>query len=539
MPAIVTDQFRILNANNFVNSVLTGDDSYYVFLGLSNPFGKIPFSNTIVGFGRDENWQTETPSPVDNLQYLSHYRDTMLFGKKINSANIRRVVKRHNWIANTRYDMYRHDYQTIINPAPNSDTGNLFDSNFYVVNSDFKVYVCIDNGSSGTNIKGNVSVDEPTFTDLEVSAAGTSGDGYLWKYLFTASPSDIIKFDSTEFIVLPNDWETSTDSQIQNVRESGNSDLNLNQIKKIYIENAGSNVNPVYQTNTYEVDILGDGSGGKAQIVVDTTGKISSAKVTSGGSGYTFAVVDLGTVQINPLASISAENAAKLIPIIPPSKGHGHNIYKELGSDKVLIYARFDDSTKDFPTDTKFSQIGIIKNPSQVSSAATFTLNQFSSLSSLKLSSDIGITKSLIGVGITQSTSNGIARGYISSYDKDTKVLKFYQDRSLYFVNGNDQTDNPNTSAQSNVISFESSDESIISDNTDPDLAFTKSIDTNFSGITTVVNNKIINLGVNFTNGISQEEINKKTGDIIYIDNRELVERNSRQKEDVKIILEF
>ena len=145
----------------------------------------------------------------------------------------------------------------------------------------------------------------------------------------------------------------------------------------------------------------------------------------------------------------------------------------------------------------------------------------------------------MIGVGITQTTSNGIARGYVSSYDKDTKILKFYQDRSLYFVNGNDQTDNTNISSQSNVISFESSSESIISDNTDPDLAFTKSIDTTFSGITTVVNNKIINLGVNFTNGISQEEINKKTGDIIYIDNRELVERNSRQKEDVKIILEF
>tara|TARA_B100001057_G_scaffold22316_1_gene20657 strand:- start:2255 stop:3874 length:1620 start_codon:yes stop_codon:yes gene_type:complete len=539
MPAIVTDQFRIFNANNFVNSVLTGNDSYYVFLGLANPFGNIPFSNSIVGFGRTTNWQTQTPAPVDNLQYLSHYRDTMLFGKKINSANIRRVVKRHDWVSNTRYDLYRHDYQTIVNPAPNSDTGNLFDSNFYVVNSDFKVYICIDNGSSGTNVKGNVSVDEPTFTDLEVSAAGTSGDGYLWKYLFTASPSDIIKFDSTEFIVLPNDWETSTDSQIQNVRESGNSDLNLNQIKKVYIENAGSGVNASYQTGTYEVDILGDGTGGKVQIIVDTTGKITSAKVSSGGSGYTFGVVDLGTVQINPTGSLSVVNAAKLIPIIPPSKGHGHNIYKELGSDKVLIYARFDDSTKDFPTDTKFSQIGIVKNPSQVSSAATFTLNQFSSLSSLKLTSDIGITKSLIGVGITQSTESGVARGYISSYDKDTKILKFYQDRSLYFVNGNDQTDNTNISSQSNVISFESSSESIISDNTDPDLAFTKSIDTNFSGITTVVNNKIINLGVNFTNGISQEEINKKTGDIIYIDNRELVERNSRQKEDVKIVLEF
>ena len=540
MPAIVTDQFRIFNANNFVNSVLTGDDSYYVFLGLVNPFGKIPFSNTIVGFGRTSNWQTETPAPIDNLQYLNHYRDTMLFGKKVNSANIRRVVKRHNWISNTRYDMYRHDYQTIVNPAPNSDTGNLFDSNFYVVNSDFKVYICIDNGSSGTNIKGNVSIDEPTFTDLEVTAAGTSGDGYLWKYLFTASPSDIIKFDSTEFIVLPNDWETSTDSQIQNVRDAGDSDVNFNQIKKVYIENAGSGVSPVYQTGTYEVDILGDGSGGKVQIVVDTTGKISSAKVSSGGSGYTFGVVNLGTVQINPTGSLSADNAAKLIPIIPPSKGHGHNIYKELGSDKVLIYARFDDSTKDFPTDTKFSQIGIIKNPTQISSGSTFTLNQFSSLSSLKLSSDIGITQSLVGVGITQTTTNGdIARGYIASYDKETKVLKYFQDRSLHFVNGVDQTDNTSISKQSKVVPFESSTKAIVSDGTDPDLQFTKSIDPNFSGITTVVNNKIINLGVNFTDGISQEEINKKTGDIIYVDNRELVERNSRQKEDVKIILEF
>ena len=540
MPAIVTDQFRIFNANNFVNSVLTGDDSYYVFLGLANPFGNIPFTDSVVGFGRTSNWQTQTPAPVDNLQYLTHYRDTMLFGKKINSANIRRVVKRHNWITNTRYDMYRHDYQTIVNPAPNSDTGNLYDSSFYVVNSDFKVYICIDNGSSGTNVKGNVSVDEPTFTDLEVSAAGTSGDGYLWKYLFTASPSDIIKFDSTEFIVLPNDWETSTDSQIQNVRESGNSDLNLNQIKKVYIENAGSGDSAVYTTNTYEVDILGDGSGAKVQIVVDTTGKISSAKVSSGGSGYTFGVVDLGTVQINPQASLSVQNAAKLIPIIPPSKGHGHNIYKELGSDKVLVYARFDDSTKDFPTDTKFSQIGIIKNPTQVSSAATFTLNQFSSVSSLKLESDIGISKSLVGLGITQVTSSGdIARGYISSYDKDTQVLKFYQDRSLYFVNGNDQTDNPNISNQSKVVQFDSGGGAIISDKTDPDLEFSKSIDNNFSGITTTINNKIINLGVNFTNGIAQEEINKKTGDIIYIDNRELVERNSRQKEDVKIVLEF
>ena len=31
--------------------------------------------------------------------------------------------------------------------------------------------------------KGGTSLDEPTFTDTRPSAAGTSGDGYVWKYL--------------------------------------------------------------------------------------------------------------------------------------------------------------------------------------------------------------------------------------------------------------------------------------------------------------------------------------------------------------------
>jgi hypothetical protein len=58
-------------------------------------------------------------------------------------------------------------------------------------------------------------------------------------------------------------------------------------------------------------------------------------------------------------------------------------------------------------------------------------------------------------------------------------------------------------------------------------------------GSVMTLNSKQINLGVTFTNGLANPEINKKTGDIIYIDNRPIVQRDSRQKEDVKIILEF
>ena len=77
------------------------------------------------------------------------------------------------------------------------------------MNSEFKVYVCIDNGSSGINTTGNASLDEPTFTDLGCPRQVLVENGYIWKYLFTVAPSDIIKFDSTDFIALDNNWSAN------------------------------------------------------------------------------------------------------------------------------------------------------------------------------------------------------------------------------------------------------------------------------------------------------------------------------------------
>ena len=75
MSAIVTDQFRILNASNFVESVENSSNSYYITVGLPNP--------TIVGYGRTVAWNTNPPSPIDNLAYNSHA--VMLFstGRKL------------------------------------------------------------------------------------------------------------------------------------------------------------------------------------------------------------------------------------------------------------------------------------------------------------------------------------------------------------------------------------------------------------------------------------------------------------------------
>lgn len=71
------------------------------------------------------------------------------------------------------------------------------------------------------------------------------------------------------------------------------------------------------------------------------------------------------------------------------------------------------------------------------------------------------------------------------------------------------------------------------------DGGFSASVDTTFSGITTTTLNATINLGVNFTNGLANSQINKRSGEIIYVDNRPTIVRNTRQKEDIKVVLEF
>ena len=516
MAAIVTDQFRILNASNFVDNVTDSNNSYYVFVGLSNP--------TTSGFGRATDFNTDTPSPTDNVNYMNFVGDNMSFGKKVTSDNVRRLVRKISWARGTKYEMYRHDY-SLTNRSPITGSTRLYDANYYVMNTDYKVYICIDNGSSGISTTGNASLDEPTFTDLEPSKAGTSGDGYLWKYLFTVSPSDIIKFDSTDFISVSNSWSSSTDSQIAAVRDNGDSDVNNNQIKKVYIDNQGVG----YANGTgQEVAILGDGSGGK--VVVDVVnGKVTNAVVSAGGKGYTYGMVDLGAI-----GNTSASTKASLIPIIPPSKGHGSDIYKELGSDRVLVFARFDTSTtNDFPVNTSFSQIGILKNPTSIGSTSTFTDPTFSSVGALKFTTTTGTPT--IGNSVTQVVTGGTAKGFVAAYDVDTKVLKFVQDRSNVLNQTSfDTTDYVGVSTFAKVHAFASNTNQVNSS------GFTGSIDTGFTGVSTnPTGTKLISLDTQFTQGVSNPEINKKSGDIVYLDNRPLITRNARQKEDVKIILEF
>ena len=120
--------------------------------------------------------------------------------------------------------------------------------------------------------------------------------------------------------------------------------------------------------------------------------------------------------------------------------------------------------------------------------------------------------------------------------DEETKVIKYFTDRSLYYHQSTyNQQDYVGVSSLGRRYDFNSSGGNITTVD-----GFSGSIDTGYTGIqTNPSGNKNINLGIQFQDGLAAPEINKGTGDIIYLDNRPLVLRNSRQKEDVKIILEF
>ena len=60
MPAIITDQFRILNAETFVKSFVgigTTSNTYYTFLGHPNPT-----NNNVENYGSTD-WSKAPPAP--------------------------------------------------------------------------------------------------------------------------------------------------------------------------------------------------------------------------------------------------------------------------------------------------------------------------------------------------------------------------------------------------------------------------------------------------------------------------------------------
>jgi len=522
MSAIITDQIRILNAKNFVAGVSTSINSYYAFVGLPNP-------TSIVS-----TWDSAPPAPIDSFNNMNDYHDTMLAVKKITAADVKQIVPKQNWNSGTTYDYYRHDY-SISNAPPNSGGTSLYTANYFVVNSDFRVYICLQNGTTPETPDGKPSLDEPTFTDLEPRTAGTSGDGYIWKYLYSIKPADLIKFDATDFMPVPLNWgDNAADASVKNNAVDGG-------IKIVVVKNRGTGIGTANQTYT-RVPIKGDGFNAECTVVVNNDAQIESVTVSNEGFGYTYGNVDLAAGSVPTPTS-----PPTLDVIIPPPGGHGADIYRELGATNALLYARIenDEENPDFITGNQISRIGILENPKAFNSNEILTLDKASAAYALRLTgtgySSVTFTPDSL---IQQTVGTGVtAYGKVIAYDQTTGVLKYWQDRTIAgFITATGSVSTAQTAAAAiygyNTTRFTA----------DPDAggnvtivggSSNLSISTTFAGLSTSINNRTYYLGQSFTKGVSNPEIDKYSGNMIYVDHRPSITRSSNQKEDIKIILQF
>jgi hypothetical protein len=518
MAAIITDQIRILNARNFLSGITTTGSSYYSFIGLPNA---TDISSV---------WDNDPPAPVDNFDNENQIWDTMIGLKKITSSDTRLVVPKIEWRSGNTFDMYRHDYSTS-NAAKVSGATNLYGASFYVMNSDYRVYVCLENGTTPETPNGAPSLDEPTFVDLEPRAAGASGDGYIWKYLYTIAPGDIVKFDSTNYIPVPGDWgDSTTNAAVRDNAVDGS-------IKTVVIKNRGvalGTANAVY-TN---VPIKGSGTGAECTITMNADSQVESVVVSSQGSGYTWGNVDLvaGGVPVGTTRPV-------LDVVISPQGGHGADIYRELGAKNVLMYSRFENDIQnpDFITGNQIARVGIVQAPNTFGTNTPLSLDKASAVTALRLTG-IGYSSATYDADsfVTQTVGTGItAVARVVSYDQSTGVLKVWQDQSQSGFNtvGAAITNPQYGFDQADFTASPTGDGSLTI--TGGSVAEGLSIDSTFTGVSTVINNRTYYLGQSFTNGIANPEVAKYSGNIIYVDNRPSVTRSTNQKEDIKVILQF
>ena len=388
MPAIITKDFRVHNARQFQESFSESADVYYLAIGRPQAFANDQAFN--------DGTDTAPPTPVDSVGSIEHYvYDDLLSAKKVTSSDITLCIPRRNWTTGTTYDYYRHDYGEINSAgaviAANSGATTLLDSTFYVMNSTFDVYKCIDNDGD------TASTTEPTGN--KSTSVFSTADGYKWKYMYSLSASEQANFLSTDFMHL------STESTDYSTTAGA-----IEHVKITAGGSGGSN-------GTYTgVAIRGDGSSGACTVVVSGNA-VTAVTITTAGSGYTFA-----SIKASDFGNTSGSD---IDFIISPPGGHASDVITELGGFFVMMNLDLTqgDGSGDFNVTNDFRRIALLRNPTDSTTGSTASASTLDATKSITFSGSPGTFQA--DEKITQATSGAV--GFVVDFNSTTKVLRYIQ----------------------------------------------------------------------------------------------------------------
>ena len=308
-----------------------------------------PNTKVYLTYGKSLPWSNEDQPNTANSSVSTEYEiwDNMIGAKKITGSDMRHVIPRYNWTANTDYTAY-------------SDTDtDLYNSNtkFYVVTSQNHIFKCLSNNSSSN------STVEPSALNFN-TATTIVQDGYVWKYMYSLTDQDLLRFTTSDYIPVKtlDSNDGSTQWTVQQAAIEGG-------IYAAPIISGGSGY-----TNTSNIVVLisGDGSSAIATASINlSSNTVSNLTITNPGSGYTYATVTI---------SGGGGSGANAKPIISPPGGHGSNPLYELGGNIVMINGRLINSEgSTLPIDHTYRQVGLVIDPKKFNSteiSANGVINQ-------------------------------------------------------------------------------------------------------------------------------------------------------------------
>ena len=542
MAAIVSSNFRVLNANNFKEDVT--DNSVYVAIGKSDVWSNST-SVTVDG----------TPAtPNDHLDDIGELRYQMTGMKKVTASDLSNVVPRYTWTSGSSYHAWK------------SNDASIFDKAFYIVTSEFKVYKCIKAG-------GGTSSIQPTQTLTDPQA---ESDGYTWKYMYTIGVSDATKFLTNAYMPVKS-ISLSTEAVIAATTSSSTTVTikasNLNILVGMTVSGTGvsgtvtvsarnGNVLTLSSAQTLTAGnrltfVFANDAGAEANLTEadfaqylnqkasrdsSTAAGIEQITVTAAGTGYTngthtFAAGSSGarfvtitgdgtgatataTVAGNNVTGITITNKGTNYTVadiviagqggsdataeatLAPKAGHGVDPVSELGGFFTSLNVLLDgaDGSGDITVGNDFRQIALLKQPKVYNAtplagaiATADTLKATKALDFVGASSGVG-TNFVVDELLVQATTG--AQGYVVEVDTTNGYVHYIQnDKTGYTTFGNDLAVVGQTTGGSGLV--------------------TES--------TAVIN----------------PEVDRASGEILFYENRAAISRTTTQIEDIKLILEF
>lgn len=380
---------------------------------------------------------------------MQRVRDEMIVGKKISSVDVRRMIRRVDWMSDTVYDEYQ------------SDDPYLEDKDFYVLTGSRHVFKCISNAG------GTESTVEPSLTIL---SNFSTADGYVWRYMFTIPPDELDKFSDSE--LFPFSSNTSVENAAVSgtvdairIDESGNNWIvyetgsiasvvsnNVFQISSnavpssgyyacssiyvmsgvgagylseiasyeanasgnfvtTYVESANVSFGDVYLLSP-TIKVTGDGQGAKAYSTVNTSSStIHGVTVIDPGNSYTWA-------EVTAYSAAGASNSSvAMTAMISPRGGHGADPKFELFSKDLRVSVDFDANAAPL---VSYRVAGFLRTPKNASNA-NYTNTTFRAYVEADSAYVIGVTSppspGETVIGVTSAASGTVISANSSSIE--------------------------------------------------------------------------------------------------------------------------